>query len=262
MRLLTSVIILSSMLFFSSCPKKDEFNYRMNNQKNAFAFVFSNSSNANSGQLAQNIVQRIKKNQISGLSNSRVTILAFHPSEIQEPLNSLTAKAYLNLFNESGNKTFSSYPNFINNLQNYTANEEDFITGIKNSLKNTADVSMGQMLFLDGNTIRVKLKLVYNTDINFNHSIAVFAFYKEIQSPQTTNLGNETNFVHHNVLQHNLTNHYGNFLNSAKKGDELELEYTYSTGSIDLRALGVASVVFKLDENSKPIDVINVISNN
>ena len=62
---------------------------------------------------------------------------------------------------------------------------------------------MGQMLFLDGNTIRVKLKLVYNKDINFNHSIGVFAFYKEIQSAQTTNLGNETNFVHHNVLQHN-----------------------------------------------------------
>lgn len=255
-------IFILTLLILTACPRKEEFNYRMNNQKNAFAIVLSNSNNASSGQLAQNILQRVKKNQISGLSNSRVTILALHPSENQEPLNSLTAKAFLNLFNESGDKSFSSYPSFINNLENFNSDEESFITDIKSTLANTADISMGQMLFLDGNTIRVQIKLVYNKDINFNHSIGVYAFYKEIKSPQLTNLGEESNFVHHNVLQHNLTNHYGNFLNSAKKGDELELEYTYSTGSIDLRALGIASVVFQLDENSKPIDVINVISNN
>jgi hypothetical protein len=55
---------------------------------------------------------------------------------------------------------------------------------------------------------------------------------------------------------------YGEVLSgSFSASQEGRHEYQYNVGDYDLNNLGILTIVYELDENGKPVDVINITSN-
>lgn len=254
------IIVGLITLFFGACRNENRIGeFRMNVQKHPFAFIFSNSNQAESGDVVQSLVTKIRNDEVSGVVPSGLNLVVFHPSELDE-LFSLEARRYLNHFNQNGNGSFNTYPGFVTNFTHYS-NSNTFLDEIsKEQKKERTDISIGQILVLKGNAITIRIKLKYNEDVNYKHHLEIFAYNKEQKSSQETTNGTQAQFTHRNVVQSSVSSGNGVNLRSRKKGEEVDLQYEFDAGSITVNQTGIVSVLIKYN-NDTPTEVINSYSN-
>ena len=256
---------LLSLILISAC-KSDEEKFwesvQINENNNSFAFVFTSTNIPFAGEYYSSIINRVESNKVPNVNADRVVFLSMFPSEL-DPLWNPIAENLKFEYDENGNNTFSNYPAFVNNTVMYNFDTTSFYKSIQDKALVSAPLQVGTLIKADQGVLTFYVKIKYNVSFSKNHSIAIYLYEKEKVDVQETNSGTNVSFKHKNVYLTSIDNlFFGKKITGTFSIDtEKQYEFSHNIGTYNLNNLGIATVVYELDNNDKAISVLNSTSN-
>lgn len=253
---ITASLVMILIILFSGCRRKNDDDIELSDLKKPVAFVFANTNSVTSGEFAQPILRRSMSNKVAGINGSKMTFLSFYPEDT-DPLYSRIGESLKKYY--SNDEGFN-YPTFIADGVNYGIDTTEFYNRISSGIDEKADVSLGQRLELSNKDLNIKVKLRYAKDVSYDHSLAVYVFFKKFTEAQRISSGTDNFYLHNNVVRTSVTSNLGMDLQPADKDAEREYEFSYNIEDFLIENIGVAVVVFKKNDG-EIIDVINSVRN-
>lgn len=257
--------LVLGLVFLLSCRKSDETIWDavvLSTQKQSLVLMLSSSEVPTAGDYGLPVIDSMKNNLTNGVNGNRLFYLSLYP-QVSDPLYNFAAEQFKFLYDVNGDNSLSTTPAFVSNTKNYNYDLDSLKSNLAEQATESQKISVGNVLRLKGNTLEMYIKMRYN-DFYFNaHSLAVYIYDKEVVASQATiSNGTVTNFKHKNVLSEFVTSLKGEvFQETVQYGHERELLYEYNIGDKNIDNIGVLTVVYRLDSNKNPKEVIALYSN-
>lgn len=245
-----------AIILISGCRKKNDDDIELFEIKKPVAFVFANTNSVSSGTFAQPILKRTLSSRVNGIDGSKITFLSFYPEDT-DPLYSRIGEGLKNNYKDGDG---FNYPTFIADGVNYGIDTTEFYNRISSGIGAKADISLGQKLTLRNKDLDIEVKLKYTKDVSYEHSFAVYVFFKEFTESQRISSGTNNFYLHNNVVRTSVTNNLGLDLQPADKDVERDYEFSYNIEDFLIENIGIAVVIYKKN-NGEIIDVVNSVRN-
>ncbi|MCX6182652.1 MAG: Omp28-related outer membrane protein [Bacteroidetes bacterium] len=266
-RKLLSLLLLLTIGLYFGCrvdnTQKAFDNITVSNQHNSFIFMLADQGNYFSDDAHDTIFNKALSGNMNGVNASRLYGMTLYPDVFFDTtLFTSTAESFLRLFDNNGNKTFSSYPSIFEGMTNHQKTYSTWKHAIDSTQKAPSVCGIGLAKEEFGSSVNIYAKVEFYSSVNAPVFLAVYLVENTVVAPQrVTPSDTSFSYSHHHVL---VAAGNGDFGQSISSSPVIGITYKVPIqltvpGNINKSNLEYLVVIYQ-SQGDSPIKVLNCSS--
>ena len=131
---------------------------------------------------------------------------------------------------------------------------------VKTKQTGTSSCGVNLKKVLSGNTYTVYVEAKFFSTLSGTYNLAVYAIENGIVKDQTTDTGDDPNYVHNRVLRGEITSNskWGKQIFTGTSSSDYKYQFTYTPATgVNIKNVSFVAVIYKMDTTGNPTESTN-----